>query len=214
MSPKTSELLRWIISAMLMLVALFVLVSWLKPSADDNAAVLIDGVAQTAMLPSATTVSLAPVPTPTAVQIAIDVIGAVQQPGVYYLPERARVVDAIDAAGGLAPYADRDGINLAALVTDGQQLRVPEIGDATESAAVINDDGALTQNNASSLININTADTQTLEQLSGVGPVTAQAIIEYREANGPFQEIDDLENVSRIGPRTIDKFRDQVTVGP
>lgn len=209
MSPQSSERLRWLVSALvLVLVALFVLVFWQTSQADDNAAVLIERTSLPAARPSAVSVT----PTPTPVQIAVDVIGAVQQAGVYYLPEPVRVAHAIEAAGGLAPHADRERINLAALVTDGQQLRVPEVGDAIETVAAA---GTTPSHiDPEGRINVNTADTTTLERLPGIGPATAQAIISYREANGPFQTIDDLENVPRIGPVTIDKFRDQVTVGP
>jgi competence protein ComEA len=114
----------------------------------------------------------------------------------------------VDAAGGLAPTADREQINMAAPVHDGEQVRVPNIGDQTNTTS---DTPASEE---SSLVNINTADAAALEALPGVDPATAAAIVQYREDNGPFTSIDELENVPRLGASTIDKFRDQVTVAP
>jgi competence protein ComEA len=186
-----------------------------QPPATNDAAILINGAShvnrasQAPVQLSATS----DVPPPTRDRIAVDVIGAVQQPGVYYVPKTARIADAVEAAGGLAPNADRERINLAATVKDGEQIRVPQVGAVAEADAPA---GAVAVQPAGTagLININTADAHKLEELPGIGPATAQAIIAYREANGPFKHIDELENVPRVGASTIDKFRDQVTVGP
>ncbi len=144
----------------------------------------------------------------TAQPIAVDVVGAVLQPGVYQLAPAARVQDAVRAAGGLAPDADRLAINMAAHVADAQQLRVPRVGEAgTASPAPAGAAAAP----GSALIDLNTADLAALDVLPGVGPALAQRIIDYRTTNGPFQSPDDLQNVKGIGSSLYDKLKDQVT---
>ncbi len=199
--------MRWAASAVaLVLVALIVLHTW-QPQGSDDAAALVN-IAAVAPTSAATPGAFVAMPSASAATIVVDVIGAVQQPGVYSLPDGARVAAAVDAAGGLAPTADREHINLAAPVHDGEQVRVPDIGDRTNTTS----GGPAAPGPA--LVNINTADATALEALDGVGPATAQKIIAYREANGPFASIEDLDNVSGLGASTIDKFRDQVTVAP
>lgn len=207
MNIRIPQPVRWVASAVvLVLVALIVLRSW-QPQRGDDAAAFINTdviVPTSAAMPSAS----AAIASASPATIMVDVIGAVQQPGVYSLPEGARVTAAVDAAGGLAPTADREQINLAAPVRDGEQVRVPNIADQVDTTS-----NAPAQA-GSSLVNINTADAAALEALNGVGPATAQAIVQYREENGSFTAIDELENVPRLGAATIDKFRAQITVGP
>jgi competence protein ComEA len=208
MNIRIPELVRWAASALaIVLVALIVLRPWQTAQGGDDAAALINSVAvapTSAALPSASVA----LPSASAAMVVVDVIGAVQQPGVYSLPDGARVAAAIEAAGGLAPTADREQVNLAAPVRDGEQVRVPDIGDQTDATM------DAPAGEGSALVDINTADAAALEALAGVGPATAQKIIAYREANGPFASIEDLDNVSGLGASTIDKFRDQVTVAP
>lgn len=148
--------------------------------------------------------------------IAVDVIGAVAQPGVYWLERDARVVDLVRAAGGLAPDADRERLNMAAPVTDGQQLRVPRVGEVAPPSSSPEKTTASTGGAAdtSGLIDLNSADAAALDTLSGIGPATAAAIIEYREANGPFKRSEDIQNVKGIGPSVYAKIKDQITAGP
>lgn len=207
--------LRWAASAVVLaLVALIVLRSW-QPKQTDAAALLITGddAPATAASPSVSaTPHVSPSASPPSASppvLVVDVIGAVRAPGVYALPLGARVVAAVEAAGGLAPTADRERINLAAPVQDGAQVRVPDVGDDADAASA-----ALSSGESASVININTADAGALEALPGVGPATAAAIVQYRDEHGPFMSLDDLENVPRLGSATIDKFRDQITVGP
>ncbi len=156
-------------------------------------------------------------PAPTKAPIAVHVIGAVPRPGVYEFAEGARVQDAVDAAGGLLANANVESVNLAALLEDGQQLDIPfkdgetaqeSGGDAlvlpgaTEEPAVSEDSGEK--------ININTASAEELDTLPGVGPTIAQRIIDYRTENGPFQTIEDIMNVSGIGPSTFDNIKDLI----
>jgi competence protein ComEA len=149
-------------------------------------------------------VSTSPSPT---VTLIVDVAGAVQQPGVYEFAEGDRVIDAIERAGGQLPKADLGMLNLAAPLVDGTQILVPKTGPAGTVAS-----GAGSGVAATGLININTASAIELEALSGIGEVLAATIVEYREQNGPFATVDDLMDVSGIGPATLEEIRDQVTV--
>ena len=120
------------------------------------------------------------------------------------------MIDAVDRAGGAKDGADLSVLNLAAPLTDGTQVVVPKAG-AAGSVAVA--PGATGSGAASGgLININTASATEFETLSGIGEVLAGAIVDYRTENGPFASVDDLENVSGIGPATLEEIRDQVTV--
>jgi competence protein ComEA len=143
-------------------------------------------------------------------ELIVDVAGWVRRPGVYRFDPGARIVDAVERAGGARDGADLMVLNLAAPLTDGQQVLVPKKGQAIASVGT-GSSGAV-GGTTGALVNINTADEPTLETLNGVGPVTAAAIIKYREENGPFATVDQLDAVSGIGPATLEELRDQVTV--
>lgn len=164
---------------------------------------------------------IALLPAPTEAPIAIHVIGAVPRPGLYEFPEGARVQDAIDAAGGLLTIANAESLNLAALLEDGQQLDIPYIPgsepvDGSGSGTTVLElptsatPTAIPSTNLE-LININTASVDELDSLPGIGPTTAQKIIDYRDANGPFSAIEDIMNVSGIGPSTFDEIKTLIT---
>jgi competence protein ComEA len=161
-------------------------------------------------------------PAPTKEPIAVHIIGAVPRPGLYEFAEGARIQDAINAAGGLLASASVDAINLAALLEDGQQLSIPYKSGEEPSITSGGDDnnslvlpGATEQPQTSGgdteRININTASLDEFDSLPGIGPTIAQRIIDYRDENGPFQTIEDLMNVSGIGPSTFDNIKDLVT---
>ena len=127
-----------------------------------------------------------------APEILVDVTGAVTKPGVYTLAANSRVIDAIKAAGDSAPGADLSTINLARVLSDGEQIYV----DAT----VLNSAGKrVSQRVHSGPINVNRATAAQLDSLDGIGPVIAKRIIEYRKVNGPFATVEDLQKVSGIG---------------
>lgn len=144
--------------------------------------------------------------------MTVHVDGAVLSPGVYELSgESLRVNDAIKAAGGLAEDADSSQMNLAAVLADGQKVHVPYAAEATAGTA----SGEVTGSAAGAgtgLININLAAASDLEALSGVGEATARAIVEDREANGPFTCTEDLMRVSGIGQKKFQKLKDQICV--
>ncbi len=147
--------------------------------------------------------------------IVVDVRGAVIAPGAFTLPPGARVQDAIAAAGGLSPAADLSTVNLARRIRDGEVLVVQELlvaGGSPEPGAIGVADGSPAE--SLQKINLNTASVTDLDVLPGIGEVTAERIVRFREENGPFRSIDDLVLVQGISDRTIDDFRDLVTVGP
>jgi competence protein ComEA len=148
---------------------------------------------------------------PTEKPIIVYITGAVPRPGVYALPKEARIQDAISAAGGFLAESDKSQINLAALLEDGQQLDIPYIEGASP---VIGTAVPAVETSTTELIDINTASGDELESLPGIGPTTAQKIIDYREANGPFLSTEDIINVSGIGPGTYERIKDLITVGP
>lgn len=137
-------------------------------------------------------------------ELYVHVLGAVENPGLYVLDLDARVVDALAAAGGTTAEADLAAVNLARVLTDGEQVVVPVVGAATDptQAAPPGDDR----------VNLNDADQATLETLSGIGPAISQRIIAWREKNGRFQSVDDLMAVPGIGEKMLASLRDAVTV--
>jgi competence protein ComEA len=149
-------------------------------------------------------------PSPEAARLVLHVHGSVVEPGIVELPAGSRVVDAIAAARGPTDEADLGGVNLARVVVDGEQLYVPRIGEVPPpGAGAASGAGAGT---GAGLVNINTADAAALETLPGIGPALASRIIAWRDANGAFRAIDELLAVSGIGQKTLDGFRDQVTL--
>lgn len=142
-----------------------------------------------------------------SVTLIVDVAGAVRQPGVYEFAEGDRVIDAIERAGGSLVKADLSLLNLAAPLADGTQILVPKAGQGGAGVP-----GGSTPGSTSGLININSASETELETLSGIGEVLAATIVEYRTQNGPFASVEELMDVSGIGPATLDEIRDQVTV--
>jgi competence protein ComEA len=140
-----------------------------------------------------------------APEIFVDVTGAVNKPGVYTLTGKSRVIDAIKAAGDSAPGADLSTINLARVLTDGEQIYV----DST----VVNSFGVrVTKPARSGPININRATARQLDTLDGIGPVIAQRIIDYRKINGSFLAIDDLQEVSGIGAAKFAQIKAKVRI--
>jgi len=144
-----------------------------------------------------------------AVYVHVD--GAVARPGLYRLDADARVVDAIAAAGGFTDVADRSGVNLARLVSDGEQLLVPEPGAAPPSDGAPGVGGAPGVD-ADGRVDLNTADAAALDTLPRVGPALAERIIAWREENGRFTSVEDLVGVSGIGEKMLEALRDRVRV--
>lgn len=142
-----------------------------------------------------------------AYQTVVYIEGAIAKPGLVYTNNNARMGEVVEAAGGFLANADIKNLNLADKVTDGQKITIPFKAD--ENILVAN---ASSGENNSDLININTATSEELQKLPRVGPATAKNIIEYREKNGGFKNIDEIKNVPRIGEKTFEKFKDKIKV--
>ncbi|MBF6351250.1 ComEA family DNA-binding protein [Nocardia flavorosea] len=174
-----------------------------------------------AAVPVSATAPAAPgtAPDPPPAELVVSVVGLVHEAGLVRLPPGARVADALSAAGGVLTGADLTGLNLAQRLADGDQIRVgpadtasPRPGSATVSggkAAAAAPDAAGT---ASTPVNLNTATESDLDALPGVGPVTAKAIIAWRETNGRFSDVEQLAEVDGIGPARLARLREVVTV--
>ena len=140
--------------------------------------------------------------------IFVDISGCVVNPGVYQLSADSRMFQAIDAAGGLTDEAEIRSVNRAELLKDEQVIVVLSRKEYEERQAALKSGTGY----ADGKVNLNSADSKALETLSGVGPSTAQRILEYREAHGSFQKIEDLMNVSGIGEKTFEKLKDDICV--
>lgn len=141
-----------------------------------------------------------------------DISGCVVNPGIYSINRNTRLFELIASAGGLTEEADYNGFNQAEIVEDGDKIIIPSKADMENDNA-----GGYTVNQAAGIdkegkININTAGPEQLDEIPGVGPSTAERIIAYREENGRFHHIEDLMNISGIGPKTFDKMKDSITV--
>ncbi len=159
-----------------------------------------------------------PAPTATPAPIKVEVAGAVQQPGIYELPASARVADAIAAAGGLAANADEAALSLAGALLDGEKLVAPTARPARPASVTSSTPelaGAERGGDLSSAgpVDLNSASAQELEALPAIGPVTAQAIVDYRTANGPFRSVEEIAKVKGIGPATLEKLKPLITIG-
>jgi len=149
--------------------------------------------------------------------IVVDIEGAVMAPGIVRLQEGSRVNDAVLEAGGLAASADTMEVNLAARLSDGDKVYIPtkqeRQGSATAAAGIVTDSiSGSPANQGNGMVNINTANSEQLQALNGVGPATAQKIIDYRESIGGFKKIEDLMKVSGIGSKTFEKLKDKIIV--
>jgi len=135
---------------------------------------------------------------PVAARLVVDVAGAVRRPGLVRLPKGARVSDAIARAGGLTAHAERDSVNLAAPVSDGQQVLVPARGSPGSGTP-----GGAAGGAASGPVSLSSATAEQLDTLPGIGPVTAQKIVDYRAQHGSFTSVDGLDAIPGIGPARI-----------
>lgn len=168
------------------------------------------------VIPMASTVTVGDAaPSTTVGAVVAHAAGAVARPGVYELGAGARVRDLLSAAGGATPDADLDRLNLAGPVGDGQRVWVPRLGEpeppdvvppATASRAAGEDAGG------DDRVDVNSADVAELETLPGIGPTTAAAIVDHREANGPFRSVDELRDVRGIGEAKLEQLRDRVSL--
>jgi len=139
--------------------------------------------------------------------VVVHVAGCVKNPNVYVMNPGDRVIDAINKAGGAKADADLDALNLAEPLKDGEKIYVPPKGEMTVSGQTAQTSKTSAYNNGPLVVNINTAGPEELDRLPGVGPATAQKIIEYRNQIGRFTSIEQLEEVRGIGPKKLEQMR-------
>jgi competence protein ComEA len=165
---------------------------------------------------AAETQPTAPAESVEATRVVVHVAGAVLRPGVYTLEPGARVADAVALAGGLLGSADAAAVNLARILADGEQVYFPVQGESAPSAGgaggPASAGGAGSAGTVDGKVDINHADAATLETLPGIGPATAQKIIDEREANGPYASVEDLMRVAGIGEKRVAALADLVVV--
>ena len=211
-SNRVREWVRWVgpgrVIATLGVIPLVGVGAWWlvrPPSATTESRLPYTSSAATSSAPVGS--SYAPAATDPRGDVVVHVAGAVGVPGVYRLDAGSRVTDAVAAAGGLADDANADAINLAAVLSDGQRVYVPAVGETVPIS--VDSPGAA---QPSGPVDVNRATIDELETLPGVGPATAAAIVAYRDSHGPFASVDALAEVSGIGPAKLAAIRDLVTV--
>jgi competence protein ComEA len=166
-----------------------------------------------ALPPRGAPVVLLPVPTPAP--ISVDVSGAVLHPGLYHLPQGSRLEAAVQAAGGFQDDANRQMLNLAARLQDGEKIHVQVVGETVQAAPTIPPstrsgiDGIALPG---TLVNLNTATSEELQTLPGIGEVRAKDIIAYRESHAGFKSIEEIQEVPGIGPVMFERLKDQITI--
>jgi competence protein ComEA len=197
----------WVLAALVSTVALGALLLWKRNAPVEVAPPAVAHLpAAATAVPASPQAGVSPGPA-----LLIHVAGAVRKPGLYELPHGARVADAIEAAGGPVRRADVGALNLAEPVADGAKVYLPRRGEVaqapTAAATPVPASGA-----TPAAVSINTADQAALETIPGIGPVKAAAIIQYREEAGGFSSIDQLMDVSGIGPATLESVRPYVTL--
>ena len=149
-------------------------------------------------------------------KIIVEIKGEVAKPDVYQLEEGSIIKDLIDMAGGVTEEADLSRINRAEELLNHELIIIGNINDETESSVVQNNSTYSSNGNnsdkVSTLININTADLEQLKEITWIGNIKAQSIIDYREANGGFKSLEELKNVDGIGDKTFEKIKEQITL--
>jgi competence protein ComEA len=152
-------------------------------------------------LPAAAPPAQAAAPTPEP-RVVVDVVGAVHRPGLYRLPQSARIADALGRAGGPTAKADLDQVNLAAPLADGEQVVVPRKVAGARAAV-----GGASGSAPPGPVYLSTATLEQLDALPGIGPVTAQKILDYRVEHGAFRSVEELDAIPGIGPARIDQLQ-------
>ncbi len=155
--------------------------------------------------------------TESSAQVAVYVCGAVERPGIVYLPEGSRKAEALEAAGGFSEDADRNYVNLAAKIKDGEQIYFPTLAEGLVSERLVSEaektvPGAADGKEEGAAVNLNTADVAALCTLTGIGEARARDIIRYREQNGRFERREDIMKVSGIKESTYEKIKEQISV--
>jgi competence protein ComEA len=194
----------------LLVVALVAGLIWYRLGAGDSSG---SSTTRRAPASSAATSGSAPGGAKKSGRVIVHVAGAVATPGVFDLDGNARVIDAVEAAGGGVPDADLNRLNLAAKVTDGQRVLVQRVGEVAPSGSAAPGGGSGAGSaDASALVNLNSATPAELETLPGIGPTLAEAILAERERRGSFRSVNELRDVRGIGEKRFADLKDKVTV--
>ena len=165
----------------------------------------------TSRQPAGVPIQLNDIPSPAP--IVVHIVGAVENPGVYTLTHKSRIIDAVGAAGGFLPGAEQSALNLAKYLQDGERINVPDTISITQNmVSLANKQFEIVITPAGGLININLATQAELESLPGIGEVKSNQIIAYRQQNGFFTSIDQIQKVSGIGPKTFENIQAFITV--
>ncbi len=188
--------------AFLIIILIAAFIIFLKNSGDESDKIMIENGIN---IETATEGAVTELP-----EIIVDVSGAVNAPSVVKLPEGSRVYEAIEAAGGLCEDASIDSLNRAAVLNDGDKLYIPS--EDEQQMARVQTAIPAGLSNSGSLVNINTANSDELQTLSGIGPSTAEKIILFRDSNGPFRAIEELMDVNGIGEKTFGKIKDDLCI--
>ena len=201
--------LKYLVAFLFILIALFIL---LGKNGDEE--LLIEGRENTSTVEQlAAEESLEENPEPK--EIFVHLSGAVNKPGVLKLSEGTRVYEAVEMAGGLGVDADSSGINLARTLQDEERIHIPREGEVQTNPVQYANPATQSmggETRQSGLININTADSASLQTLTGIGPSTAEKIMDYRQSSGPFRSIEQIKEVSGIGEKTYEKFKDKICI--
>ena len=202
--------LKYLVAFLFILIALFILLG-----KDGEEEILIEGRENTSTEDLQLTEGESPDEAPEPKEIFVHLSGAVNKPGVLKLSEGTRVYEAVEMAGGLGADADSSGINLARTLQDEERIHIPREGEVQTSPVLYNNSTIQSvggETGLSGLININTADSTTLQTLTGIGPSTAEKILVYRQSSGPFRSIEQIKEVSGIGEKTYEKFKDKICI--
>ena len=201
--------LKYLVAFLFILIALFILLG-----KDGEEELLIEGRENTSTVEQlAAEESLEENPEPK--EIFVHLSGAVNKPGVLKLSEGTRVYEAVEMAGGLEVDADSSGINLARTLQDEERIHIPREGEVQTSPVLYTNNPMQSMvggTGQSGLININSADSAALQTLTGIGPSTAEKIMDYRQSSGPFRSIEQIKEVSGIGEKTYQKFKDKICI--
>ncbi len=201
--------IKYLVAFLFILIALFILLG-----KDGEEELLIEGRENTSTVEQlAAEESLEENPEPK--EIFVHLSGAVNKPGVLKLSEGTRVYEAVEMAGGLEVDADSSGINLARTLQDEERIHIPREGEVQTSPVLYTNNPMQSMvggTGQSGLININSADSAALQTLTGIGPSTAEKIMDYRQSSGPFRSIEQIKEVSGIGEKTYEKFKDKICI--
>ena len=201
--------LKFLVAFLFIVIALFILLG-----KDGEEELLIEGRENTSTVEQLAAEE-SPEENPEPKEIFVHLSGAVNKPGVLKLSEGTRVYEAVEMAGGLEVDADSSGINLARTLQDEERIHIPREGEVQTSPVLYTNNlmqSMVGGTGQSGLININSADSAALQTLTGIGPSTAEKIMDYRQSSGPFRSIEQIKEVSGIGEKTYEKFKDKICI--